>query len=1570
MLALLLVVLAAPTAPFNLADAAPCARCHPAVVAQWQASTHAHSSLDNPWYLGALKRFDAERPGQLEFCGKCHDPALIRAGALRTDATGPAARAGIGCSLCHSLTEAPVTGNGEYSLTDTPHPVRGPAHGERALPAGLRSATRCATCHEVRLTEAVTRAHWQRGQSDWFDWYDGPWAGRGVDVVLRPEDGVRVCVDCHMPKVAVGRKERARDAQGQVRDHRFLGSHVALATLRGDGATADALRARLDGVIALDLATARPGFSPGDRLPGADLQARRATLPIQLVGANLAGLRLEGDFSGLDLRRTDLSGATFVDADFSRASLDGSNLSLVRAEGAHFDRAVFSGANLSSGIFTGASFVGARMTDVDATRARLADAHFVDPAADGLAEPCGDRDPADPSRANLRGIRLTDSDLTRARMAGVDLRQADLSFAQLDDTGLSRACLAEADLTLTALRGTELDRADLSRASLVNAVLSGTDLRGANLHGAVLFGVSMSSVNLGCFQALGTWPGESFCACPGQARGLDACPAEARDAVPWDQCRTNLTAANLGGAVVAGSNFTGADLYQARLVGVDLSAVCEADQGDDAPLACDLRSRFTQADFTLAQLPGMLVGAVDLRGTCFRGADLTSAEFSRQTRFTAADFRGAILEGARLDEADLRSARFDGAQMARAQLRSAQVQGVAFDGADLRSAELEEANLIGTSFQAALLHRVDLAPSIATGADFGHADLQGARLRFAAPLHHARFGEARLTGTELSGVVRRVDLRGADLSRSVSLDALEFEGTSMSGVTLDEVDWTIERMTDVDLSGATSRGGRILGPDGVYPSGQTFESAGTSRVPHCRRGDRRLPTGEVAVIRTRLTGVVFEDVALSGLNFEGVGFEDAELTRVNLRGSYFNGFRLDGLRGHDVEFYTSRFELGGANGARFTGGSFQNVDFRLTDLEGFRAEATSFGGAFFHLVRLQGTPENAAGFSGGEVNTCVSGSTLTHAVIDGDPFRGATFSYTRAAQLQLTGAGPALLSSHNSTFEFVGAPPQAGAWMGGEAPDNTARVFNGVDQPAALYAMTAGEPGLHDGLCAIAEALCGDDHQGNPCPLIGYACEHYDLNNTACDFEWCGVASTLMCDAEGNPQAIRANILLENLPIVGDIEREVELPLAGVLNPCDFLLDRACQNSFGSCSLHEGGLITGGLDGGRPLPDRLHTLNLAGATIRGPGELRLEQVNLDNAAISGVTVGSERPAFSRVAARDAVLTGVQFLDPDALQILDADFTGATFADVQGQGWYLENARLDRDGSQLMDHFPIASRIWMPDVDLSAGGSLSNEVSDSDLRGLRTPPFLGGRTLRRTMLDGADFHGTQVPDGRLIIEGGSVRGADFRGVHMPRLALTGSVVDGATFAGTEATHTELAGVDFTGATMLWGDLSRANLVQARFTDFWLGNKDFTGSTFGAADLAGRDLSDAVLDGADLSGADLSGATLFRISGVQALLNGANLSGAWISGNLAGAQLASREGAPADLTAAHLVQVDLQGADLAQAILRGADLWGADLRGANLTDVVIDDATVLVGAQVCADAPAAFFDRGAVLAEEGC
>ena len=309
--------------PVDLVGPGACARCHPAVAKQWAASTHAHSSLDNPWYRGSLRNFKRDRPAELAFCGKCHDPALMARNALDPEAGGPEAQAGVGCALCHSLTEDHARlaqhgrTNGEFTLTAAPIPLgvipppgtpardaAAPrtAHGERVLPAELRATSACAACHEVRLTEAVTAAHWQRGQSDWFDWYDGPWAGRGVDVILRPPGSepdpkrpaghapgaAKDCVDCHMRKVAVPERERGRDAAGTVRDHRFLGGHVALARLRGDAETEADMVAHLKGAIALDLTSARPGhldvvlrnIGVGHAFPGGTQDAKQVWLEV------------------------------------------------------------------------------------------------------------------------------------------------------------------------------------------------------------------------------------------------------------------------------------------------------------------------------------------------------------------------------------------------------------------------------------------------------------------------------------------------------------------------------------------------------------------------------------------------------------------------------------------------------------------------------------------------------------------------------------------------------------------------------------------------------------------------------------------------------------------------------------------------------------------------------------------------------------------------------------------------------------------------------------------------------------------------------------------------------------------------------------------------------------------------------------------------------------------------------------------------------------------------------------------------------------------------------------------
>jgi tetratricopeptide (TPR) repeat protein len=253
-----------------------CLPCHAGVVEQWRASAHRFSSLDNPYYAASFDVMLADRgPVEAAFCAGCHDPALVANGLLsaRIDKTSPGARAGVGCLVCHSTTGTDLRGNGGYHADIGPVP-RGEAHSARVKPAGLGTPRFCAGCHKVGLLETVTAAHWQRGQDEYDDWYDSAWAGRGVDVVLRPPEK-RECLDCHMPRVASPKPDRgAKD--GMIRDHRFLAANTALPHLRGDAAQLEATRAFLRGVIDVDVRAPSPdaidvvlrNHKVGHRFPG------------------------------------------------------------------------------------------------------------------------------------------------------------------------------------------------------------------------------------------------------------------------------------------------------------------------------------------------------------------------------------------------------------------------------------------------------------------------------------------------------------------------------------------------------------------------------------------------------------------------------------------------------------------------------------------------------------------------------------------------------------------------------------------------------------------------------------------------------------------------------------------------------------------------------------------------------------------------------------------------------------------------------------------------------------------------------------------------------------------------------------------------------------------------------------------------------------------------------------------------------------------------------------------------------------------------------------------------------
>jgi hypothetical protein len=237
---------AEPTIVGSLPVEADCKRCHADIWAQWSASAHRRSSFDNPYYRVSVEAFRRERGRPASrFCAGCHEPVLFSTGAIdrAVDPASPAAGAGVGCLVCHSIDAVDGSGNGAWHAR-----VRTEVHGARA--AILTEARLCAGCHKVGLRPDVTHDRWIRGQDDWDAWLASSASGNGAGAVFRAEPGAR-CQDCHMPLEPAAHDAAAKN--GRVRSHRFLGANAALAHLRGDADTEARVRAFLAGAVAVEV---------------------------------------------------------------------------------------------------------------------------------------------------------------------------------------------------------------------------------------------------------------------------------------------------------------------------------------------------------------------------------------------------------------------------------------------------------------------------------------------------------------------------------------------------------------------------------------------------------------------------------------------------------------------------------------------------------------------------------------------------------------------------------------------------------------------------------------------------------------------------------------------------------------------------------------------------------------------------------------------------------------------------------------------------------------------------------------------------------------------------------------------------------------------------------------------------------------------------------------------------------------------------------------------------------------------------------------------------------------------
>ncbi|MEZ5974571.1 MAG: multiheme c-type cytochrome [Planctomycetota bacterium] len=234
-----------------------CRLCHEDSVRQWEGSAHRFSSFNNPFYTASvLATREQASPEIAQFCGGCHDPAVMLAGNFleEIDRDSVPAQAGLTCTVCHIVNRIHnVTGNGNYELADNgedPYLFAGATSGWKlearkylikARPRDHKDFFRkpfysepeyCAACHKVNLDVPVNGYKWLRGQDEYDNWHDSGVSRNAARTFYLPPSA-KVCQDCHMPSMEVTHGDLAAKG-GVIKGHEFLAVNTALPHVRGD----------------------------------------------------------------------------------------------------------------------------------------------------------------------------------------------------------------------------------------------------------------------------------------------------------------------------------------------------------------------------------------------------------------------------------------------------------------------------------------------------------------------------------------------------------------------------------------------------------------------------------------------------------------------------------------------------------------------------------------------------------------------------------------------------------------------------------------------------------------------------------------------------------------------------------------------------------------------------------------------------------------------------------------------------------------------------------------------------------------------------------------------------------------------------------------------------------------------------------------------------------------------------------------------------------------------------------------------------------------------------------------
>lgn len=226
--------LAVPTQPNELVnplnDSPSCQVCHThdnAMGAQdepryaafygWQGGLMANAARD-PIFWAGVAIASQDHPGETVDCIRCHAPRAFlegRGDVISIDQLDPADFEGVGCALCHRITDQGELGNARYAVDDVlgpggeDVPRRGPWDYDPASPEApphdsvfdpfTGSSQMCGVCHDVTTErERVDDDGMPIGvgfneQRTYSEWANSAYAQAGPSF--------QSCQDCHMPAV-------------------------------------------------------------------------------------------------------------------------------------------------------------------------------------------------------------------------------------------------------------------------------------------------------------------------------------------------------------------------------------------------------------------------------------------------------------------------------------------------------------------------------------------------------------------------------------------------------------------------------------------------------------------------------------------------------------------------------------------------------------------------------------------------------------------------------------------------------------------------------------------------------------------------------------------------------------------------------------------------------------------------------------------------------------------------------------------------------------------------------------------------------------------------------------------------------------------------------------------------------------------------------------------------------------------------------------------------------------------------------------------------------------------------